>query len=154
MRIALYQPEIPQNTGAVLRLAACLGLGVDIIEPCGFVWTDARMRRAGMDYLDRVEVDRHSSWQRFAATLDGRLVLLTTRGTASYTSASFQAADTLLLGNESAGAPPEVHAAADLRLSVPMAAGMRSLNLAMTAALVVGEALRQTDGFPRRPEET
>ncbi len=153
MRIALYQPEIPQNTGAVLRLAACLGLGVDIVEPCGFVWTDARMRRAGMDYLDRVAIRRHSSWTDFASALDGRLVLLTTKSPTAYTSAAFCPTDTIVLGNESAGAPEEVHAAADLRLSVPMTKGMRSLNLAMTAALVVGEALRQTEGFPHQAEE-
>jgi len=152
MRIALIQPEIPQNTGAVLRLAACLGVGVDIVEPCGFVWTDNRLRRAGMDYLDRVAVRRHRSWSQFLSARTGRLVLLTTKGTASYTSVSFQAADTIVLGNESSGAPAEVHAAADLRVSVPMAAGMRSMNLAMTAAIVIGEALRQTDGFPRQPE--
>ena len=153
MLIALFQPEIPQNTGAVLRLAACLGVGVDIVEPCGFVWTDNRLRRAGLDYLDRVAIRRYSSWEHFKSERDGRLVLLTTGGTASYTSVAFQATDTILLGNESSGAPAEVHAAADLRVSVPMAAGMRSLNMAMTAAVVVGEALRQTDGFPRQPEE-
>ncbi len=153
MRIALIQPEIPQNTGAVLRLAACLGVGVDIVEPCGFVWTDNRLRRAGMDYLDRVAVRRHASWAQFASARVGRLVLLTTKGTASYTSVSFQETDTIVLGNESSGAPEEVHAAADLRVSVPMAPGMRSLNLAMTAAVVIGEALRQTDGFPHQPED-
>jgi len=153
MRIALVQPEIPQNTGAVLRLAACLGVGVDIVEPCGFVWTDNRLRRAGLDYLDRVAIRRHPSWSQFVTARNGRLVLLTTKGTASYTSISFQATDTIVLGNESSGAPAEVHAAADLRVSVPMAAGMRSLNMAMAAAVVIGEALRQTDGFPRPPEE-
>jgi len=153
MRIALIQPEIPQNTGAVLRLAACLGVGVDIVEPCGFVWSDTRLRRAGMDYLDRIAIRRHPSWERFVSAREGRLVLLTTKGTASYTSISFRTTDTLVLGNESSGAPTEVHAAADLRVAVPMAAGMRSLNMAMAAAIVLGEALRQTDGFPDSVEE-
>ncbi len=148
MRLALYQPDIPQNTGAVLRLAACLGVGVDIIEPCGFVWSDARLRRAGMDYLDQVAVVRHASWQAYRAASRGRLALLTTRATTPYTAFEFQTGDTLLLGRESAGAPPEVHRAADARLSIPMAPGARSLNVALVAAMVLGEALRQTGDFP------
>lgn len=154
MRLALFQPDIPQNTGAVLRLAACFGLGVDIIEPCGFVWSDARLRRAGMDYLDRVDIVRHASWDAFHAGGRTRLLLLTTRGSTPYTSMSFQPTDTILLGRESAGVPSAVHASADARLVVPMAAGTRSLNVAMAAALVLGEALRQTDGFPRQAEAT
>jgi tRNA (cytidine/uridine-2'-O-)-methyltransferase len=148
MRLALYQPDIPQNTGALLRLAACLGVGVDIIEPCGFVWSDARLRRAGMDYLDQVAVVRHASWQAYRATRKGRLALLTTRAATPYTAFEFRPGDTLLLGRESAGAPPEVHRAADARLSVPMTPGARSLNVALVAAMVLGEALRQTGDFP------
>jgi len=149
MRIALYQPDIPQNTGTILRLAACLGLGVDIVEPCGFVLTDKRLRRAGMDYLDAVDLRRHASWEAYlAAPRAGRRVLLTTRGETVYTDFAFRPDDTLLLGRESAGAPPEVHAAADARLRVPLRAGQRSLNVAVAAAMVAGEALRQTGGFP------
>lgn len=151
MRLALYQPDIPQNTGAVLRLAACLGIGVDIIEPCGFVWSDRHLRRAGMDYLDRVSTIRHESWNAFREaqqTLGGRLILLTTQGSIPHTRFAFQAGDCLLLGRESAGVPDDVHAAADARVRVPMNAGLRSINVAMAAAIVLGEALRQTDGFP------
>lgn len=151
MRLALYQPDIPQNTGAVLRLAACLGIGVDIIEPCGFVWSDRHLRRAGMDYLDRVATIRHESWPAFQdarQTSGSRLILLTTRGSVPHTGFAFQAGDCLLLGRESAGVPNDVHKAADARVRVPMKAGLRSINLAMAAAIVLGEALRQTDGFP------
>ena len=148
MRLALYQPDIPQNTGAILRLAACAAVGVDIIEPCGFVWSDTRLRRAGMDYLDRVDVVRHQSWRRFREIRDRRLVLVTTGGAVPYTAFQFDARDTLLFGRESAGAPREVHDAVDARLAIPMAPGLRSLNVALAAAMVLGEALRQTDGFP------
>lgn len=149
MRLALYQPDIAQNTGTILRLAACLGVGVDIIEPCGFPFDDRRLRRAGMDYLADVELARHSSWQAFlAAPPTGRLVLLTTTGEARLPDATFQVADTLLLGRESAGVPPDVHEAADLRLRIPMRPGMRSINVALAAAMVLTEALRQTKGFP------
>ena len=148
MRIALYQPDIPQNAGAILRLAACAAVGVDIIGPIGFVWSDTRMRRAGMDYLDRVNVVRHQSWRRFRESCDRRLVLVTTRGATPYTQFDFDARDILLFGRESAGAPREVHEAVDARLAIPMAPGLRSLNVALAAAMVLGEALRQTDGFP------
>lgn len=157
MRIALFQPDIPQNTGAILRLCACFGLGCDIIEPCGFLFDDRRMRRAGMDYVAAVDVVRHASWRRFLDSRAdttrpggrcGRVVLLTTRGSVPYTEAAFQPDDTLLLGRESAGVPDDVHAEADLRVVIPMAAGMRSLNVAMAAAMVTGEALRQTARFP------
>lgn len=148
MRLALYQPDIPQNTGAILRLAACFGMPVDIIEPCGFVLDDKRMRRAGMDYLDHVEMRRHSSWDAFRAARDqGRLLLLTTAGAVPHTTCRFEAGDTLLLGRESAGVPPEVHDQADLRLRIPMRPGLRSLNVAMAAAIVAGEAMRQL-GYP------
>jgi len=147
MRIALFQPDIPQNAGAVLRLSACLGVGVDIIEPSGFVWSDRRMKRAGMDYLEHVDFVRHTSWETFRSQFTGRLVLLTTQGATSYLEHRFDRNDTLLLGRESAGVPAEVHDAADARLRVPMAEGMRSLNVALTAAMVLSEALRQTGGF-------
>jgi len=151
MRLALYQPDIPQNAGAVLRLAACMGVAVDIIGPCGFVWSDRHLRRAGMDYLDLVPLARHASWPAFLATRTqpGRLVLLTTRARVAHTEFGFRADDTLLLGRESAGVPEEVHAAAEARIRVPLAAGARSLNVAVAAAMVLGEALRQCGGYPR-----
>ena len=149
MRLALFQPDIPQNTGAMLRLAACFGVGVDVIEPCGFIWDEPRMRRAGMDYLDAVELRRHASWDAYLASRpSGRLVLLTTRGRASYADFAFRPDDRLLLGRETAGVPDSVHAAADARLVVPMQPGLRSLNVALAAAIVLAEALRQTGGLP------
>ncbi len=133
----------------MLRLCACLGVAADVVGPCGFVWSDAKLRRAGMDYLDQVEVRRHDSWQAYqAARGPGRLVLLTTRGDASLPGFTFRADDTLMVGRESAGVPPEVHAAADARLVIPMAPGARSLNVALSAALALGEALRQTGLWP------
>jgi tRNA (cytidine/uridine-2'-O-)-methyltransferase len=149
IRIALFEPDIPQNTGTILRTAACLGVGVDIIEPCGFVWDEKRMRRSGMDYLDSVEITRHQSWNDFqAGTKDNRIILLTMQGAVPYTEFSYQNGDILLLGRESAGVPDDVHQSADARIIVPVAKGMRSLNVAVTAGIVVGEVLRQTDGFP------
>nr|WP_218044707.1 tRNA (cytidine(34)-2'-O)-methyltransferase [Aestuariispira insulae] len=152
MRLALYQPEIPQNAGTLLRFAACMGLGVDVIEPCGFVWSEQKMRRAGMDYLDAVEIRRHRSWDFFRQSLEDegrRLALLTTKGAQAYTDYSFAEQDTLMVGRESAGVPEEVHAAAHARLLIPMAPEMRSINVAVSAAMVLGEALRQTGGFPQ-----
>jgi tRNA (cytidine/uridine-2'-O-)-methyltransferase len=149
MRLALYQPDIAQNTGTMLRLAACFDVAVDVIEPCGFAFDERRFRRAGMDYLDRVDLRRHSSWTAFQRErLPGRLVLLTTRAGIAYSEFAFRADDTLMVGQEGAGVPQEVHDAADAKIRVPMAAGMRSLNVALAAAVVLGEALRQTDGFP------
>ncbi len=149
MRLALFEPDIPQNTGTILRLAACLGVGVDLIEPLGFLLDDRRLKRAGLDYLDSVDLVRHVSWERFCtARKPGRLVLLTTKAELPYHRFAFRADDTLLLGRESAGVPDAVHDAADMRLRVPLRAGMRSLNVGITAALVLGEALRQTDNFP------
>ena len=150
MKLALYEPDIPQNTGTLLRLAACLAVPVSVIEPCGFVLSDRRLRRAGMDYLANVEMTRHESWDAFLASSTGRLVLLTTRATTTYTRFDYQSGDTLLLGRESAGVPDDVHDAVDARILIPMAPGARSLNVAMAGAMVLGEALRQTDGFPRR----
>ena len=152
MRLALYQPDIPQNTGAMLRLAACFGLAVDIIEPCGFVFDDKRLRRAGMDYLEHVILRRHSSWAAYQAwrgdqSAGGRLILLTTSAALPYTDPAYGPADSLLVGQESAGVPPEVRAASDLAVRIPMRPGLRSLNVAMAAAIVAGEAMRQ-QGFP------
>ena len=150
MRLALYQPDIAQNTGTILRLAACFDVAVDVSEPCGFPFDDRRLRRAGMDYLDGVDLRRHSSWDGFlAARHGGRVVLLTTAGDLELPAAAFHADDTLLLGRESAGVPPEVHAAADLRLRIPMRAGMRSINVVLAVVMVLRQALRQTGGFPR-----
>lgn len=149
MRLALYEPDIPQNLGAFIRLAACLGTPLDIIEPCGFPVDDRRIRRAAMDYYDLARLERHDSWAAFRRDRPpGRLVLLTTSGAVSLTQASFEPCDTLLLGRESAGVPAEVHAAADLRVRVPLQKGARSLNVALAAAVVLSEALRQTSGFP------
>jgi len=149
MRLALYEPDIPQNTGAILRLAACCGVAVDLIEPFGFLWEDRRLKRAGMDYLDSVEIARHASWARFEASrAPGRLVLLTTKGTIAYHRFAFRADDTLLLGRESSGVPAEVHQAAEARLAIPLQPGQRSLNVALAAAMVLGEALRQTGLLP------
>jgi tRNA (cytidine/uridine-2'-O-)-methyltransferase len=146
MRIALYQPDIPQNTGTILRLAACLGLQAHLIEPAGFPTSDRAFRRAGMDYLDRVDLVRHASWEAFERWRHAqglRLVLFTTRAAASYLDHAFMPRDVLLFGRESSGVPDEVHAAAEVRLKIPMRPGMRSLNVAMTCAMAVGEALRQ-----------
>lgn len=148
LRLVLYQPDIPQNAGALMRLAACLGVGVDIVEPCGFVLDDRRLRRAAMDYVDLLEWQRWQSWDAYRqAGNAGRLVLLTTRGDTAFTQFRFAAADRLIVGRESAGVPDAVHQAADARLVVPMRPGARSLNVALSAAIVLGEALRQLDGF-------
>ncbi|GAB6052909.1 tRNA (cytidine(34)-2'-O)-methyltransferase [Magnetospira thiophila] len=150
MRLVLFQPDIPQNAGTLFRLAACFGLPVDLIEPCGFVLSDKHLKRAGMDYLDLAHIRRHESWEAFEAQRAGRrLVLLTTRGAVTYTDFAFQGDDLLMVGRESAGVPDGVHAAADARLRIPLTATARSLNVAVAAALVLGEALRQTDGFPK-----
>ncbi|MCW5749372.1 MAG: tRNA (cytidine(34)-2'-O)-methyltransferase [Alphaproteobacteria bacterium] len=148
MRLALYQPDIAPNVGTLLRLAACLNVAVDLIEPCGFPVDDRRLRRAAMDYIERVRLVRHSSWAAFRRDrVAGRLVLLTTAGDRLFPQLAFKPDDILLLGRESAGVPPEVHDAADLRLRLPMQAGLRSLNVALAATLALGEALRQTDGY-------
>jgi tRNA (cytidine/uridine-2'-O-)-methyltransferase len=149
VRLALYQPDIPQNAGSLMRLGACLGVGIDVIEPCGFLLTDRNFRRAGLDYLKSADIRRHASWNEFQDGCDGRLVLLTTRGAMAYTDFAFEAADTLLVGRESAGVPEEVHQAANARLVIPLKSGLRSLNVAHAAAMVLGEALRQTQLFPR-----
>lgn len=151
IRIALYQPDIAPNTGTILRLCACLGIEAHIVEPAGFPATDRAFRRAGMDYIDQVKLTRHADWNAFTAWRrddGGRLLLLTTAATTSYLDHRYADKDILLLGRESAGVPPAVHAAVDLRLRIPMRRGLRSLNVAMAAALVAGEALRQTGRFP------
>ncbi|TMJ31414.1 MAG: tRNA (cytidine(34)-2'-O)-methyltransferase [Alphaproteobacteria bacterium] len=147
MRIALFQPDIPQNTGTILRLAACLGTEAHIIEPAGFPTTDRAFRRAGMDYLEHVTIRRHPSWRAFEewrCSERARLILFTTHATLPYLEYRFQSDDILLFGRESSGVPEEVHKAADARLLIPMQGGLRSLNVAMTAAMGIGEALRQT----------
>lgn len=152
MRLALFQPDIPQNTGAMLRLAACLGIAVDIIEPCGFLLDDRRMRRSGMDYMARVEMIRHMSWASFQAAQrqkGGRLVLMTTKASVPHTEFAFRPDDTVMMGRESAGVPDEVAEACDARIRIPLAPGLRSLNVALAAAIALGEALRQTDTFPK-----
>ncbi len=149
--LALYQPDIPQNTGTMLRLCACLGVDVHVIEPTGFDLSDRALRRAGMDYLEQVRLVRHLSWDKFEAwrlQSGRRLVLATTKGALPYANFGFESGDLILMGRESAGVPETVHAAADARVTIPMRAGMRSLNVATAAAMMLGEALRQTDGFP------
>ena len=151
MRLALFQPDIPQNLGAALRLGACLNVPVEVIEPCGFPLSDAGVRRAAMDYGALAEMTRHASWAEFLAAparATGRLLLFTTRGAAALHDFEFRTDDTLLFGRESSGAPHEVHAAADARLYIPLAPGARSLNLTVSAAIALSEALRQTHGFP------
>jgi tRNA (cytidine/uridine-2'-O-)-methyltransferase len=148
MRIALYQPEIAGNVGAVLRLAACFGVAVDLIEPMGFVWDDARVRRTAMDYIDHVEVARHPSFEAFRRTVPGRLILFTTKGEASPYEFAFRHDDILLFGKESGGVPSDVAAASEARLRIPIRPEVRSFNLATSAALALGEALRQTKGMP------
>src|SRR5262249_29599830 len=143
-----YQPDIPQNAGAMMRLAACLGVPLDLIEPCGFPFDDQRVRRAGMDYIGLLELVRHSSWAAFRAIEGGRVVLLTTAGDQRHTDFAFRADDRILVGRESAGVPPEVHAAADARIRIPMRPGLRSLNVAQAAAIGLAEALRQTGQLP------
>jgi tRNA (cytidine/uridine-2'-O-)-methyltransferase len=147
MHIALYQPDIAQNTGTILRLAACLGISVHIIEPAGFPVSDRAFRRAGMDYLGHVSITRHASWSAFDVWRRAeflRIALFTTRSATSYLSHRFTPDDVLLFGRESAGVPDAIHAVADARLTIPMKAGLRSLNVAMACAMAVGEALRQT----------
>lgn len=149
MRVALFEPEIAGNVGAVLRLCACLGTSVDLIEPMGFVWDDRRVRRAAMDYIDHVSVMRHASWAAFqVSAAPQRLVLLTTKASKSAYAFAFRPDDVLLLGRESAGVPASVAEQCAARIRVPMRVGVRSLNVATTAALALGEALRQTGGLP------
>ena len=155
MRLALFQPDIPQNTGTMMRLCACVDLPIDIIEPCGFIFNDKAMRRAGMDYLDMVEYRRHSSWDDFLKYRQehkdeyGRIVLMTTKASQSYTDFRFMPNDVILMGRESAGVPEEVHKIADARVIIPMNEKARSINVAVSATMVIGEALRQCNLFPK-----
>jgi tRNA (cytidine/uridine-2'-O-)-methyltransferase len=151
VRIALFQPDNPANVGAVLRLAACLAVPVLVVEPCGFVWDDRRLRRVGLDYLERVAVARFPSWSAFEARRRDerrRLVLLTTRAGTRFDAVRYDRGDILLGGRESMGVPDFVHASAEVRIRVPIADGCRSLNLVTALAIALAEALRQTDGFP------
>lgn len=144
LRLALFEPDIPQNTGTLIRLGACMGVAVDIIEPCGFSFSDKSLKRAGMDYLERATIHRHDSWEKFLEIrAPGRIVLLSTSAAEPYTGFNFAPNDTLLLGRESAGVPEDVHTRADARVLIPMADGARSLNVAVAGAMVLGEALRQ-----------
>lgn len=161
MRIALFEPEIAGNVGTILRTAACFGAGVDLIEPMGFPWSDRALARAGMDYRAHVDIRRHVDWDAFLSGMDrsdmgtpraGRIVLFTTRGATPLPRARFLPGDTLLFGRESAGVPDAVHAAADARVRIPMAAGMRSLNLAVSAGIALAEAIRQTGLWPQDAE--
>jgi tRNA (cytidine/uridine-2'-O-)-methyltransferase len=148
IEIALFQPDIAPNAATIMRMAACFGLRVRIIEPAGFTWSSASLKRAGMDYLDRTDLVRDASWEVFrAATRGRRLVLATTRAAQSHLDFTFRVGDILLMGRESAGVPEDVHRAADARLLVPMRPGLRSLNVAVACAILTGEALRQTGGF-------
>ena len=154
MRLALFQPDIPQNTGTLLRLGACLDIELDIIEPCGFIFSERTLKRAGLDYLDMVRYRRHHSWEHFLQYRAehpeeyGRIVLLTTHASEPYYNFEFRPNDIILMGRESAGVPEEVHQTADARLLIPMNHNARSINVAVSAVMVVGECLRQVNGFP------
>jgi tRNA (cytidine/uridine-2'-O-)-methyltransferase len=148
MRLALFQPDIPQNLGAAMRLAACLGVALDVIEPCGFPLSERAVRRAALDYGGLGEVVRHPGWTDFEAARRGRIVLFTTKGAEPFHRFDYRADDVLLFGRESAGVPDEVHAAADARLFIPLVEGARSLNVVTAAAMALSEGLRRTHGFP------
>ncbi len=155
MRLALYQPDIAQNMGAMMRTAACFKVGMDVIEPCGFPFDEKRLRRTAMDYSDACEISRHTSWEAFIADFRGssrRLVLLTTATEVSHSDFNYRPDDTLLLGRESAGVPSEVHAAADACVRIPLAKGLRSLNVSVAAAIVLAEGLRQLGYFTGKTE--
>ena len=154
MRLALFQPDIPQNLGAAIRLCACLGVFLEVIEPCAFPLSDRTLKRAALDYADQARITLHRCWEEFIedqARSEGRLVLFTTKAAAPYADFAFSPGDTLLFGRESAGVPDEVHAAAEARLLIPLRPGLRSLNVATAAAMALGEALRQTGGFAPNP---
>jgi tRNA (cytidine/uridine-2'-O-)-methyltransferase len=149
MRIALYQPEIPGNVGAILRLAACFSVGVDVIEPCGFLWSDARVKRAGMDYIDHVAIARHAGWGDFVAARQARVILLSTKAEARLDQYAFEADDILLMGQESAGVPDSVRDCCDAAVRIPINPAVRSLNVSVAAGIALSEALRQTGHLPR-----
>ena len=149
LRIALYEPDIPQNTGAILRTAACLNLGVDIIEPCGFILGSSRMRRSAMDYAKKVDLVQHESWEEFKSFYKtSRLILLTTKAPLPHFNLRFEVGDILILGSETKGVPPQVHRAVNHQARIPMAPKMRCLNIAQATAIVVGESLRQLNKYP------
>ena len=149
MRLALFEPDIPQNTGTLMRLCVCLGVPMDVIEPCGFILSDKNLKRAGMDYIDQLDLTRHSGWDAFKTTAAGkRIVLLTTKSKHSFLDFEFRADDILMAGRESAGVPENVHEYCTARVLVPMMAGVRSLNVALASAMVLSEALRQMKGYP------
>lgn len=143
--LALYQPDIPQNVGAAIRLCACLGVPLHIIEPCGFPWDERKIRTAAMDYIDLIALHRHKSWNAFRENVDGRIVLMTTKSTTPYTGFTFEDGDIILMGRESAGVPEDIHTGVDVRLTVPMRGKARSLNVINAAAMVLGETLRQVE---------
>jgi tRNA (cytidine/uridine-2'-O-)-methyltransferase len=148
MRLALFQPDIPGNVGAVLRSCACLGVPLELIEPLGFPWDDRRVRRASMDYFDHVEITRHTGWDAFRAARPERLVVMTAHASVAITEAAFAPDDIIVMGSESAGAPDFVHEAAGLRVRIPIMAGLRSLNVSVAAGIALHEALRQVGGLP------
>lgn len=150
MLVVLFEPDIPQNTGSMIRLCACMGVDLDIIEPCGFPFDDKRLRRVAMDYYDAARITRHRSWDAFLQARKGRLLLLSTHASEPYTQFSFAPDDMLLLGRESAGVPDYVRQKADAQLAIPVRAGLRSLNVSQAASMVLGEALRQTHAFPKK----
>jgi tRNA (cytidine/uridine-2'-O-)-methyltransferase len=156
IRIALYQPDIPQNVGAMMRLTACLGVKLDIVEPCGFPWDERKIRQAGMDYMEFVKYTRHENWNAFRGQARGRIILMTTKAALPYTDFRFEKNDTLLAGRESGGVPDEIHESADAGVCIPMQPGLRSLNIVNAAAMITGEALRQCtwqpDRFAQNPE--
>jgi len=154
MRLALYEPDIPQNTGTIMRLCACLGVPLDIIEPCGFMLSDRNLKRAGMDYLDSLDMTKHASWEAFRANTAGkRIVLLTTKTDKSFLDFGFDKDDILLAGRESAGVPDDVNSSCAARVTIPMAKGARSLNVAVACSMALSEALRQTGRFPTNGHE-
>ncbi|MFD1610985.1 tRNA (cytidine(34)-2'-O)-methyltransferase [Sphingomonas tabacisoli] len=148
MRLALFQPDIPGNVGAIMRSCACFGVPLDLIEPMGFPWDDKRVRRAGMDYFDHVAFTRHADWESFRAAQSSRLILLTSRGTHDLWDFAFEPGDVLLMGSESAGAPQHVHETAAATVRIPIAPELRSLNVSVAAAVALAEALRQTHQLP------
>ena len=149
MRLALFEPDIPQNTGTLMRLCACMNVPMDIIEPCGFILSDKNLKRAGMDYIEHLDMTKHINWEAFrAAHADKRLVLLSTKASESFIDFKFQPNDILIAGRESAGVPENVHQACASRVFIPMQTGLRSLNVALASAIVLGEALRQTKQYP------
>jgi tRNA (cytidine/uridine-2'-O-)-methyltransferase len=149
MRIALYQPEIPGNVGAILRLAACFGVGVDIIEPCGFGFSDKKLKRAGMDYIELVDLVRHIDWEAFKAATNGRILLLSSKATVRLTDFSFAPEDVLLMGQESAGVPDDVRDACDAAIRIPLDPRVRSLNVSVATGIALSESLRQTGQLPK-----